>query len=91
MVKFTYTQYLGRHLWDKTSHSCIYMDCKSYEGQSYVDVRSSVDILKVYTFIALNLNDGLLLDGYSKTRTISKKKTLKAKSLDVLAIFYFLT
>lgn len=91
LVKLSYTQYLGRHLWDKTSHPCIYWDCKSYKGQSYVDASSSsVDIFKVYKFIALNLNHGLLLDDYWNTRTIPKE-TLKVQLLCVLAISYFLT
>lgn len=54
LVKFSYTQYLGRHLWDKTSHPCIYLDYKNYKGQLHVDAPSSlIGIFKVYTFIAL--------------------------------------
>lgn len=47
-------QYLGRHLWNKTSHPCIYLDYKNYKGQLHVDAPSSfVEIFKVYKFIAL--------------------------------------
>lgn len=50
----------------KSSYPFIYLHYKSYEGQSRIDNPStSVKILKFFKvckFIALNLNDGLLLD-----------------------------